>query len=117
MKKKIKVARENDPYYMSDADVRKDVIYLNLQGRNDPDCPWFLDMDISKDFTSFLDKIDYFKLSREIWRVTKWGSKSKMILNFINFFVPYFTQSFIRSQRKKVCNKLKRYIIAKNQEQ
>lgn len=113
---KIKEERKKDPYYISDKDVKKEVVYLNLQGRNDPDCPWFLDLDVSKEFTSFLDKIDHFKLTREIGRTTKWGSKDKMGLKFISFFLPYFKEMFIRSKRKKIYTKLNRYIQGKNQE-
>ena len=116
MRRKIEIEREKDRNYISDIDAKKDVVYLNLHGRNDPDCPWFLDLDLSKDFSSFVDKIDHFKLSREIGWTTKWSGKAKMILKFIRYFLPYFEETFIKSKRKKISKILQRYIQAKNLE-
>ena len=92
------------------------MIYLNLQGKNDPDCPWFLDLDVSKEFISFFDKIDHFKLTRELGRTTKWSSKDVTMCKVVQYFLPFFSPKFIQNKRKKVFKKLSRYIQGKNEE-
>lgn len=44
--------------------LKKEIIFLSLQGNNSIDNPWFLDLDIPKEFISFLNTRDYFTLSR-----------------------------------------------------
>lgn len=39
-------------------------IFISLNGKNSHTSPWFLNLDISKDFHSFVDKRDIFDLSR-----------------------------------------------------
>ena len=45
-------------------DYEKDIYFISLQGRNTHDDPWFLDLDISKEFKCIFSKMDYFNLTR-----------------------------------------------------
>lgn len=44
--------------------LKNQIIFLSLQGKNTFDNPWYLDLDIPKEFVSFLSTRDYFTLSR-----------------------------------------------------
>lgn len=47
-----------------ETELRKEMIFMSLQGKNTHDNCWFLDLDIPKEFNSFLSTRDYFTLSR-----------------------------------------------------
>lgn len=39
-------------------------VFININGKNSHSSPWFMNMDISKEFNCFVDKRDIFTLSR-----------------------------------------------------
>lgn len=88
--------------------------FISLQGNNYPDNPWFLDLDLSKEFETFLQKLEILELIREVNRITKWGTKTKLKLKFVSYFLPHIRNYVLHKYQKKVVKKIFMYIENKN---
>ena len=60
MKKSKKYNPENNKYDK----IKGNTVFVPLMGINQPSSPWFLDLDVSNEFQTFLNKHDYFSLGR-----------------------------------------------------
>lgn len=61
IKEKVKKSNIADSYSHEDEYM---TFFIDLNGKNSHSSPWFLNLDISRDFSSFADKKDIFILSR-----------------------------------------------------
>ena len=61
-KKAKKYSLQNNKYNS----IKGNCIFVTLMGKNEPQSPWFLDLDVSNEFQTFLNKQDYFSLGRVI---------------------------------------------------
>lgn len=66
--------------FIESIEIKRDILFLPLQGENLSTSPWFLDLDISKDFQSFFDKRDYFILGRVILNLDNLGNQQNIAM-------------------------------------
>jgi len=66
-KQKIKgnrIDKRNSRSIMFEDITSREIIFISLQGKNTHLNPWYLDLDTSSDFKSFVKKRDHFTLTR-----------------------------------------------------
>lgn len=85
-----------------------------FQGRNTPQDPWFLELEISKDYkTRLIDRQEYMEIIREINQISRWKKKPRLLFSFTKPF-PFISSIFLKKGQKKIVKSIQNTLDAKN---
>jgi hypothetical protein len=77
-----KISQKDKSSISLEESTSRDILFISLQGKNTHSNPWFLDLDTSSDFKTFVKKRDHFTLTR-VSRAIISGNQSNHILEFL----------------------------------